>query len=347
MSAKDAPGEVENKNIFGSPNISASEDEEIIKPEVDKEAEEQKKRETVNIDGVPIDKKDIKYRAADIRKKQKMKYFVHVTDASKYEKQAARRKALAKRAAEHRAAEEKREAEREEKEAATAAAKKQAEEKQHIDDVNKYIEHQKTERARSAKKAKKAEERSRFRKYRIIIIAVAAIALIAVIVAIVLAVINGMNSAEDAERRRQEEEAEAKSSEAFLADKYMQISIRLDTDTDIENYFKNYQFDDIDRIYDEFVEKLDKDSDKGKLFIDKMQRILRYAPDEYDEIVKAAERAYSYAPNNSEIVDNVVYAYEYAGQIEKANELKKVLDKLRKEELEKIKQEGDGEEHAG
>ena len=59
MSAKNAPGEVNNKGLFGSPNITSS--EEDITSEVDKAAEEQKKRETVDIDGVPIDEKDIKY----------------------------------------------------------------------------------------------------------------------------------------------------------------------------------------------------------------------------------------------------------------------------------------------
>ncbi len=340
MSAKDAPREVNKDKVFDSPNISSSEEE--IEQEVDKEAEERKKRETVDIDGIPIEEKEIKYKAEDIKKKKKMNYFVNVEGAEERAKAEAKRKEAAARAAEKQAEDEKKAAEKQKKEEQAAADKKLADEKKQLDEVNAYIKKHKKQKKLSA------EDQERLRKRRGLILKLSGIALGLIIVVVVVAVIV-VNKIQEDERLRAEEASEAAISEAIAKDPYMIARIQLDNDRDILNYFENYQFDDIDRVYENFVEEIQNEDDKGRLFIDKMQRLLRYSPDEYDRILEAAERAYVYAPRNVEVVQNVVYAYNYVGQTEKANDLQRVLDLLFEEELNSGKYNSgeDGEVHAG
>ena len=161
MSVNNAPGEVNKDKFFDSPNISSAEDE-IEEPEVDKEAEERKKRETVEIDGVPIEGKEIKYKAEDIKKKGKMNYFVDVEGAENRAKNEAKKAEEEKAAAEKKAAEEKKSAERKVKEAEAAANREVVEEKKHLEEVNAYIKRQRKQKAHDDKKEKARD--SRFRK---------------------------------------------------------------------------------------------------------------------------------------------------------------------------------------
>jgi hypothetical protein len=322
MSAKDAPGEVKDKELFDSPNISASEEEEIIKPEVDKEAEEQKKRETVDIDGVPIDDKDIKYKASDIRKKGRMNYFVHVTDASKYEKLAEKRKAEAKRAAEHRAAEEKREAEHEEKVAAAAAVKKQAEEKKHIDEVNEYVKQKKREKAAADKK----EDRKYSARRRTIIISAIAVVVVAVIgVAVALIVSNIQRIAdEDAEKRRLDEEYLAE----FMANPVNAMLEKINKDEQIIGYIENYQFEEVYRIYDEYLFEVTDNHVKAYVYMDLADKIRMNTTGEEKEVVKVMEKARIYEPEDRYLLSHLQSAYFEAGEKEKAKEVKAEIDRL-------------------
>ncbi len=322
MSAKDAPGEVNNKTLFDSPNISASEETTNIKPEVDKEAEERKKRETVNIDGIPIDDKDIKFKAADIRKKQKMKYFVHVTDASKYEKQAARRKAQAKRAAEQIAAEEKREAERKEKEAAVAAVKKQAEEKKHIDEVNAYVKQKKRENAAAAKKETRGHA---VRRRTITIGAIVATVLIVVGVVVALIISNAQRIAdEEAEKRKLDEEALAE----YMANPVNAMLEKIHENKEIDGYIENYQFDAIYPIYEEYLYDVTDNHVKAYVYMDLADKIRQNTTGEEAEVVKIMEKARIYDPEDRYVLSHLQDAYNAAGEREKAKEVKAEIDRL-------------------
>ena len=100
MSAKDANpagevGKANNKDgdLIESPNIthaSADESEPYIDAKEEARKAARKKAETVEIDGVPIDEKDLKFKAGDIKRKGADDYFVNV-DRREIEKKERRR----------------------------------------------------------------------------------------------------------------------------------------------------------------------------------------------------------------------------------------------------------------
>lgn len=85
------PGEDRFKSSpnFDSPNFESADDRADV-ASVDAEVEECKKRETVAIDGIPIDDENVKFRAEDIKKKKKQEYFVNVEGAEKRAREAAK-----------------------------------------------------------------------------------------------------------------------------------------------------------------------------------------------------------------------------------------------------------------
>lgn len=324
MSAKNAPGEVNNKGLFDSPNISTSENEEKIKPEVDKEAEERRKRETVDIDGVPIDEKDIKYKAADIRKKGRMNYFVHVTDASKYEKLAEKRKAEAKRAAEHQAAEAKREAEREEKEAAAAAVRKQTEEKKHIDEVNEYVKQQKRAKATAAKKDGRDERKASARRRIITISSIVAAIIVVVGIAAALIIINQQRIADEDERKRDEEEYLAE----FMGNPVNAMLSKINKDEEIIQLVENYRFEEVYAVYEEYLKDTTDNHVKGYVYMDLADKISKNTTGEEAEIVKVMEKARIYDPEDLYLLSHLRNAYMANGDLDKAKEVSAEIDRL-------------------
>lgn len=111
---------IENIGDKLSPNITSAADEA---QEVDKEAEERRKRETVDIDGVPIDEKDIEFHSSKINKKDTKELFVNVEGAEKRAREAEHKKHLEER----RRIEEQRAEERKERAEERAEEKKIAE----------------------------------------------------------------------------------------------------------------------------------------------------------------------------------------------------------------------------
>ena len=326
MSAKDAPGEVDNNN-FGSPNISSAEEEEI--KEVDKAAEEQKKRETVEIDGIPIEDKEIKYKAEDIKKMKKMNYFVNVEGAEERAKAAAKKKEAEKRAAEKQAEDEKREAEREAKEAKAKAEKDQAAEKQHIEDVKNYIKEQKAKKARDEKREENSERREKLynlfwkgkRKIFTLIIPVSVI----LIIVIASFVITSINNAEAEDKLIAEALAEAQSMEEMP---FRQAVLEIDNNEILDNALVNYNFDEVDGIYDKIIKKMTENIDIARVYMDKAYRIMDYHPEEVERIVRAAELAYSYAPDELEIANNLYGIYMFADMPDKAAEIDEKLQRI-------------------
>ena len=327
MSAKDAPGEVDNNN-FGSPNISSAEEEEI--KEVDKAAEEQKKRETVEIDGIPIEDKEIKYKAEDIKKMKKMNYFVNVEGAEERAKAAAKKKEAEKRAAEKKVEEEKLAAERKAKEAKAKAEKAQAEEKQHIEDVKNYIKKQKAKNARDEKREENSERREKlynifWKGWRKFVTILLPIIIGFGIFALITWVIIPANEQAEIDKEM------AKGAELLreIANKpYEKVFAELEADENLHNAFINYNYDEIDGIYKEKEKVLLDNIDIAKLYMDYADRITRYHPDDVERIISKAELGYSYAPNDPDIVNLMRGYYSMAGNMEKAKEMAEKLNAL-------------------
>lgn len=95
MSANDAkPTGGENKEVakkrINSPNIKSAADEVMAEPQLSEEEARRKAKETVAIDGIPIDEKDIKFHAKDIKEADTGKLFVKVEGAEERKKAIVR-----------------------------------------------------------------------------------------------------------------------------------------------------------------------------------------------------------------------------------------------------------------
>ncbi len=345
MSANDAPGEVDTNNLFGSPNISTAseDDEELIDPEAKKAAEEQRERETVDIDGVPIADKDIKFKAEDIKKKDKMNYFVNVEGAEERAKAAAKKKEAEKRAAEKKAEDEKKATERQAKEAKLNAEKQQAAEKQQIEDVKNYI---KKEKSKAAKK-KEAEKRaadlksklkelfwSGKRKIFTLTLPVSVI-LIIIIASIVITSIKN-DKAED--QLIADALAEVQEMEEMP---FRKAVLDIDNNEILDNALVNYNFDEVDGIYDKIIKTMTENIDIARVYMDKAYRIMSYHPDEVERIVYAAELAYSYAPDELEMANDLYSIYMFAKMPDKAAEIDYKLQQIN------LKSQAEAEESQG
>lgn len=172
MSAKDAPGEVNKNPNFDSPNITSAADE--VMEMIDAEKAARKKAETVEIDGVPIDEKEVKFKAEDIKKKGKTEYFVNVEGAEQRKREAQRRAKLEAEEAKRRAkADDERvinelhkKAEQRKKENRAAEEKAKAEDTRVINELHKKAEKRKKENRNAALREKrriKAEKRDKRR----------------------------------------------------------------------------------------------------------------------------------------------------------------------------------------
>ena len=323
MSAKEAPGEVNNKEVFGSPNIVSS--EEDIAPEVDKAAEEQKKRETVDIDGIPIEEKDIKYKAADIRKKGKLNYFVDVEGAEERAKAEAKKKETAKREAEKLANAEKQDAERKKKEAADAAEKKKLEEKKQLEEVNAYIKRQKAEKASKERKEKIADKlEANKKKLKIGGIALVVVLAAAFAVAGIIAYINRDTGGYISD------EEEAASAERHIEkiekDQYFSANTDLDTSDDLRRALNNHDFETVDLLFDSYIEKMDNNTDKAKMYANKANRILQTDTREKDRIMAAALKAYELDPTDISVLQTLKSVYSFYDEAEKAKAISEQLD---------------------
>ena len=322
MSANDAPGEVNKDEVFDSPNISSSEEE--IEKEVDKAAEEQKKRETVDIDGIPIEEKEIKYKAEDIKKKAKMNYFVNVEGAEERAKAEAKRKEEAKRAAAKQAEDEKKAAEKQKREEQAAADKKLADEKKQLDEVNAYVKKQKNAKVRAEKKEKRStdiEETKAFllkgwRKYVTVGITLVSIVVIALSIALPIVNENIKNSEPDQQTE--------------VSSEFRQTIDIINSDT-VKNAFDNYDFNTVDILYNEAESMLKSDKEIAVLYLNKAKRTANADLDEKDSIRAAIRKANVYGGDDIEIVSGMQEAYSLIEDRENANRMWErivVLDEL-------------------
>ncbi len=322
MSVNDAPGEVNKDKVFDSPNISSSEEE--IEQEVDKAAEEQKKRETVDIDGIPIEEKEIKYKAADIKKKTKMNYFVNVEGAEERAKAEAKRKEEAKRAAAKQAEDEKKAAEKQKREEQAVADKKLADEKKQLDEVNAYVKKQKNAKVRAEKKEKRGtdiEETKAFllkgwRKY--ITVGITLVSIVVIALSIALPIVN-----ENIKNSEPDQPVEVSS-------EFRQTIDIINSDT-VKNAFDNYDFNTVDILYNEAESMLKSDKEIAVLYLNKAKRTANADLDEKDRIRAAIRKANVYGGDDIEIVSGMQEAYTLIEDRENANRMWErivVLDEL-------------------
>jgi hypothetical protein len=270
-----------------------------------------------------------------------MNYFVHVTDASKYEKLAEKRKAEAKRAAEHQAAEAKREAEREEKEAAAAAVRKQTEEKKHIDEVNEYVKQQKRAKATAAKKDGRDERKASVRRRIITISSIVAAIIVVVGIAAALIIINQHRIADEEEqKRKQDEEYLAE----FMANPTNAMLDKINKDEEIKRLIENYRFEEVYTIYENYLIDTTDNRVKAYVYMDLADKIRMNTTGEAEEVVKVMEKARIYWPNDPYLLSHLQSAYTEAGDSDKAEEVKAEIDRLLPLE---VRIENDGDEEWG
>ncbi|MBR0134082.1 hypothetical protein IJM16_02355 [Candidatus Saccharibacteria bacterium] len=310
MSAKDAPGEVNKDKVFDSPS-SSSGDDEII------------------------------YKAADIKKRRKTEFFVNVEGAEERAKAAQKRleeeeKAIAKA----------------EKDLQKIADAEQAEvdrelveERKKVDEVNAYIQKQRKEKVKAEVKERNKKRNSRITK--IVAIAVAAVAVIAIAVITVVNLViipEQKRLAEEEEQRRIDEQVKAE----FLAIEHNAIIAKLNVDADLFEAVENYHFDDVKRIYAEYLEDVTDNETKAYVYLDMADRIAAHTTDEYDEIINALETARIYAPKDTYVLRRLRDAYLMVDNNEQVaaidEELKEIGGKRpTDEELEEQNEEEDGQ----
>ena len=84
----------------------------------------------------------------------------------------------------------------------------------------------------------------------------------------------------------------------------------------------------VDEIYDEIIKTLDEDIDIARVYMDKANRIMDYHPEEVERIVHAAELAYSYAPDELSIANDLYSIYMFAEMPDKAAEIDYKLQQI-------------------
>ncbi len=324
MSVNNAPGEVDNKDIFDSPNISGAEEETA--EAVDKAAEEQKKRETVDIDGVPIDEKDIKYKAEDIRKKKKMKYFVNVEGEKEREKAEAKKQAEVKRVVEKMNAEAEHEVEREEKAAKAAEAKKQAEEEKQIKEVEAFVKKQKKEAAREEKRSRSDDLSSLLKK--IFIdgwhkFATAGV-LVAIIIVVVCAIVIPKTIKPDDSG---EEGGEAGSSNEVASDEYSEAIKKINSKS-VTDALDNYRYDEFEEIYTHLADGVSDNKYKALLYLDGANKILASDKNEAARAERMVDKAYACGSNDVTVMESVVNMYTLLESNQKRAAAEEKLNKL-------------------
>ena len=277
MSAKDAPGEVNKNPNFDSPNITSAADE--VMEMIDAEKAARKKAETVEIDGVPIDEKEVKFKAEDIKKKGKTEYFVNVEGAEQRKREAQRRAKLEAEEAKKRAkADDERvinelhkKAEQRKRENREVEQKAKAEDNRVIGELHKKAEKRKKENRAAKRKERNKKLRNFFFKgwHKFVTIGVV---LTAIACVVIFAVIPYFQS--EADRKEQEEIAKSdkEMEELLKTDQYLKQREKIE---EAAMYFANYNFEFGDLIYKNILAETDDEEAIAKLY-------LRKSKDEYN-----------------------------------------------------------------
>ncbi len=317
--------------ITDSPNISSAVDEER-KQQVAVDAA-RRRAETVDIDGVPLDEKDVHFKTENIKKRSDADYFVNVEGEAERKRNAARR-AREQAELERRATEEAaRKTAAEKKATEEAAARKAAAEKKAAAATDKRVL---GELRRKAYARKKEIRRVRFRHHRqklrdrlfkggnkfiTLGVALAAAALILTFVIIPLQ--------QSADRRRAEELAQQQAAEYEQlkeTDESLIIEPILDR---AEERLDSYDLDGADIYYEEALSKVSTDELRSYIHLRRSQKIfnLMYELKE-DRVLSDALKAYELAPDSVDAMRWLATVYERRGDSEAAAELQQKLDQI-------------------
>ncbi len=324
-------GANEDSPNFESPNITDLAEEE--QKEIDKAAEERKKAETVDIDGIPIDEKEVQFKAADIKKKGKTEFFVNVEGADERKRNEEKRirdeAARARREAEEVA----KEAE-EKAHAAELAAKKKAEEakRKATAEDNRVIGELKQKASQRKKEIRRAKRQIRHKKIRNFLFKggnkfISLGAVLLVIAGAIGLIIVPIEDARYAKIRQEEQAREDEEAQKELEkDEYYVISTYLDT---ADEYFENFDLDKVDVIYNKALEMATTDEMRVEIYIRKSQTTYDLMYDlEPQRVLDDALAAYRLMPDSLTTIDWLITVYDRRGDEQRVADLEKKRDSL-------------------
>ena len=287
---------------FSSPNIKSASDERAD-DQASKEEEVRKKRETVEIDGVPISKEDIKFHSSKIESKDGKSLFVNVKGAEKRKREEERRKAEAER----------------------LAAKKLENEKRA---EQKEVSQQKRSERREERRQKREQLAFNIRDNRVAIRR----GIIIGIIALILVGIGAFFLIQKIIAANKEHSNEVYNEKVFQA--------LLDSD-DANNKFIEGDYAGGMAMYDDLIAKSTTDEAKAALYLQRAIAIDENfsGKTELEQAISDAYKAESMHPNS--LSAETIYKLEKKnGNEEKAEEYKNIFDHRLSEEIESTQGEG-------
>ncbi len=332
--------------ITDSPNISSAADEER-KQEAAVDAA-RRRTETVDIDSIPLDKKDVYFKAEDIKKPTDASYFVNVEGEAERKRDEARRareQAELKRRA---AAEDAQKAAAKKKAAEQAAARKAAAEKKAAAATDKRVL---GELMRKAHARKKENRRVRFRRHRqklrdrlfkggnkfiTLGATLAAAALVLTFVVIPL---------QQADERRQADELARQQAAEYERRKETDESLIVEAIiNEADERLESYDLDGADVIYNNALDKATSDELRSYIYLHRSQKIYRLMYDlEPERVYEDALKAYEYGQKSYEAVSWLAWIYECRNEDNKAAELQGLLEQIVKEQASESSENNTGE----
>ncbi len=324
MSAKDALSETVSNVNFDSPNISSSEEIEVEQKqdEMTEEQRLQKQRETVQLDGIPIDEKNIQFRASDIKNKSQMNFFVNIED-NNGRSRGAKVAPVAEQAPQN----------AEVAAVAQTPVQANATNGKAVKDAGaaKTAKRQSISKKILGDKANSINLGPAFAKYRGLIIGVVVSIIVFVVVAMLsslatTAIISSINSGSSTGG-----DGGNSSGDSYSNDPYKAAVVELGVNQEIADAFKNKNFESIDDFYSNYESKITNTENAGHLYMDKAIRLLRYAPEEKDRIIEAAEKGATLAFEDPDIYNDLAYIYKYFNENEKAQKAITEMERLRTE----------------
>ena len=162
----------------------------------------------------------------------------------------------------------------------------------------------------------------------VILISTIAVIGILAITAVVLLVNNVIIPATQPkeEEKPKTEEIAAEYKDALNNTAVKEVLATLD-DGILDRAFSNYEFDQIEIMYNTLVNDVEDFHDKAILYIDKANRIEFYSPNEADQIIKAVEQAHAYDPKDITIMRRLYKLYESNGRAESLVAIENEIDK--------------------
>lgn len=317
--------------ITDSPNISSAADEERKQQAATNAT--RRRAEAGDVDGVPLDKEDVYFKAEDIKKPTDINYFVNVegeAERKRDEVRRARERAELERRA---AAEDAQKAAAKKKAAEQAAARKAAAEKKAAAATDKRVL---GELMRKAHARKKENRRVRFRRHQQKLrdrlfkggnkfitlgatLAVAALILTFVIIPL-----------QQADKRRQADELAQQQAAEYEQLKETDESLIIEPIiAQADERLSFYDLDGADKYYEEALSKVSTDELRSYIYRHRSQSIFNLMYElEADRVLDDALRAYELTPDSVDAMCWLATVYERRGDGKAAAELQQKLDQI-------------------